>query len=157
VAVGSRCGRLTYFFNPTQPDEQNPKPSPRARGTRASPGLGLGLGPRTELDLTTQANPSGGFCMSWPNPQKRTPNPRIFVCGFPSGGASVRTKIHVRSDPTRRTKRAVSRFNLSDVLTVYNPSRPGQKGANPAQPCPGLGLNARARVQPNPTGHSTLP
>ncbi len=72
------------------------------------------------------------------------------------------------SDPTRRPLDCV-RFNPSDKnsnpsnpleqkgCTRFNPSDktsspsnpPGQKGCT--QPCPNLGLDARARVQPNPT------
>jgi hypothetical protein len=50
-------------------------------------------------------------------------------------------------DPTRRSHDCV-RFNPSDKNP--NPTNPlGQKGY--VQPCPNLGLDARARVQPNPT------
>jgi hypothetical protein len=91
--------------------------------------------------------------MSWPNPKPQNGRPirglgtqpefrpiQQARVGRPSGHKSV-------SDPTRRTKRCV-RFNPSDEYS--NPFNSSGQDTY-VQPCPTLGLDARARVQSNPT------
>jgi hypothetical protein len=125
----------TLFFNPTQLDEQNPKPSPRIRTPELAQSSGsdriacsvqlveqnLMINPR--IDLSTRA-----FCMS-----------RNLNWAFDE-------QINL-FDSTRRT-----RIRIRSTLPDKNPNSsnpPGQKEC--AQPCPTLGLDARARVQPNST------
>ncbi len=125
----------TLFFNPTQSDEQNPKPSPKVRTFELAQGSGS-----DRIACSAQfvgqiwsfnpkiAHSTRDFCMSrnsdWMLDEQ--------VCLF---------------DSIRRTRRCV-RFNSLNK----NPNSTNsleQKWY--VQPCPNLGLNARARVQPNPT------
>jgi hypothetical protein len=125
----------TLFFNPTQLDEQDPKPSPRIRAPELAQGLGSDR-------IACSAQPVGQI---WPfNPRVGHPT-RDFCMGRNSGW--VPDGQVCLSDSTRRTRRCV-RFNPSDKNP--NPINPlEQKGY--VQPCPNLELNARARVQLNST------
>jgi hypothetical protein len=125
----------TLFFNSTQPDEQNPKSSPRARTPELAQGSGAdriacsaqlveqiwSFNPRVDYSIRD-------FCMSrnsdWVLDEQ--------VCLF---------------DSIRRTRTRIRSILLNKNSNPFNSF--GQKEC--AQPCPTLGLNARARAQLNPT------
>ncbi len=125
----------TLFFNSTQSDEQNSKPSPRVRTPELAQSLGsdriacsvqsveqnLMINPR--IDLSIRA-----FCMSRNSDWTLDGQ----LCLFDS---IRRTKVRVR------VIRPDKNLNPSDSL--------GWEGY--VQFCPNLGLNTRARVQLNPT------
>ncbi len=125
----------TLFFNSTQPDEQNPKPSPRVRTSELAQGSGS--------DRIA--------CSVQPVEQNLMANPRVDLSTRAFGmsrnwGWALDEQIGL-FDSTRRT-----RTRTRPILPDKNPNPsnpPGQKGC--AQPCPTLGLDARARVQLNPT------
>jgi hypothetical protein len=146
----------TFFFNPTRPDGQISKPSPRVR----TPELVQGSG---RQDLTTQTNPSDRT--QCPDPT-RNPKTAVQPVGWapnPNIGPYNKLGLGVRADKNPCPIQPVGRNALSDstrrTKIRTRPTR-SAKSACPVQPvglrhcvqpCPTLGLDARARVQPNPT------
>jgi hypothetical protein len=125
----------TLFFNSIQSDEQNPKPSPRIRTPELAQNSGSNriacsvqsveqnLMINLRIDLSIRA-----FCMSrnssWAFDEQ--------LCLF---------------DSIRRTKVRVRVIRSDKNLNPFDPL--GREEY--VQPCPNLGLNTRARVQPNST------
>ncbi len=125
----------TLFFNPTQPDGQNPKPSPRVR----TPELAQDSG----SDRIACSVQSVG--QIWPFNPRVGHSTRDFCMGRNSGWVSDGQVC--LSDSTRRTRTRTRSIRSDKHPSPINPL--GQKRY--VQSCPNLGLDARARVQFNST------
>ncbi len=146
----------TFFFNPTRPDEQNPKPSPRVRTSELAQDSGSNrtwsLRPIRRTNLIVRLSSSNKIFDSildlraqlgvfvWRRVRVERSTNKNACSIQPVGRNPVfdltrRTKTRARS--TRSNKKTCS-IQLVE-LRIH------------VQPCPNLGLDARARVQHNPT------
>jgi hypothetical protein len=125
----------TLFLNPTQPDGQNPKSSPRIR--------------TPELAQNSSSNRIACSAQSvgqtWPFNPRVDHSIRDFCMSRDSGW--VLDEQVCLSDSIRRTRTRTRSILSNKNPNSFNPLE--QKEC--VQPCPILGLNARARVQFNPT------
>jgi hypothetical protein len=121
----------TLFFNPTRPDEQDPKPSPRVRAPEQTQGSGLNrtwsLRPIRRTELSVLFNSSDRVvCPAQFVGQNLMANPRIgrptrAFCTSRNSGWALDGQIGL-FDSTRRSLNWV-RFNSSGHSTVFDPTR----------------------------------
>ncbi len=131
----------TLFFNPTQPDGQDPKPSPGARASELVQGSSS-----DRSDHSSQLVEQN----SWFNP--RIDRSTRDFCMSRNSGWVLDEQIYL-FDSIRRSHDCVQ-SNPSDKNP--NPTNPlGQKGY--VQPCPNLGLDGRpSSGSTQPDGYSTV-
>jgi hypothetical protein len=146
----------TLFFNPTRPDGQDSKPSPRARTPKLAQGSGSDkswpLRSTRRTGLLVQPSPSDEICLSTLG---LIAQPEIFVwVDIRVGRSTDKTLCPIQPvgqdavfDSTRRTPTRTRSTRSAKSACPVQPVRL----RHCVQPCPNLGLDARARVQPNPT------
>jgi hypothetical protein len=122
----------TLFFNPTQPDGQNPKPSPRVR----TPELAQGSGSDR---IASPAQPVGQI---WPF------NPRFVY--EPKFGLSVRrTSMSIRFNPSNKNPNPINPSGQKP-----EPAQPFRtERVRPTLPNPRVGRPSSGSIQPD--GHSS--